>query len=165
LKQPKKPPVENDSHRKAFEDYYAMGGRRKYQLLADKLGVSYSTVKNWSLSFGWKQRVAKRDAEAASQARDKSMFDAVEERARHRIVVRGVIAKLTKLIFEGNTKLIKELEKCIKLLAYLDGQPDPGKPGRSNEPPSNVHIYIPDNGRGPKPPPTDVGPPNDGSRA
>lgn len=165
MKQPKNPPVENDSHRKAFEVYYALGGRRRYQMLADKLGVSYSTVKYWSLSFGWKQRVADRDAEVASLARDKSMTEGVEERVRDRKCVRAAITRIQRLILEGNTKLVGELEKYFKILAQLDSQPDPTKPAGVNQNPSNVHIYIPDNGRGPKPPPTDVGPPSDGSRA
>lgn len=142
-----------------------MGGRRKYQMLADKLGVSYSTVKHWSRSFGWKQRIAEREAEAASQARDKSMSDAVSERVRDRMYLRAAINRIWKLILEGNPKLVRELEKCYKILDLLDGEPDPAKPGGANPYPSNIHIYIPTNGRGPLPPSNNVGPPNDGTSA
>jgi len=121
------PPTEQEHHRLAFEQYYALGPGRTYQQLAQKLGVSASTVKLWSRRLGWRQRVGQRDGEAARQVADRSAQATVGGRERDLRIVRMAKMKLTKDIAEGKVKgKVPDLEMLIRLEDYLvDSHGDP----------------------------------------
>jgi transposase len=117
--------TEQEQHRLAFEQYYALGGKRTYQQVAQKLGVSASTVKNWSRSFNWRQRIAERDREASQQMADRSAQAIMDDRERDLKIVRMAKMKLTKDIAEGKVKgKIPDLEMLIRLEDYLSGSQD-----------------------------------------
>jgi transposase-like protein len=115
-------PAEQERHRLAFETFYALGPGRTYQQAAQKLGVSASTVKNWCRTFGWRQRIAERDSEAARQVADRSAQTTLDDRERDLKIVRMAKMKLTKDIAEGKVKgKIPDLEMLIRLEDYLSG--------------------------------------------
>ena len=120
-------PNEQEHHRLAFEQYYALGPKRTCQQVAQKLGVSASTVKLWSRTFGWRQRIAERDGEAARQVADRSAHVALDDRERDLKICRMAKMKLTKDIADGKVKgKIPDLEMLIRLEDYLSGrQKDP----------------------------------------
>jgi transposase-like protein len=118
---------EQEHHRLAFEQYYALGPKRSYQQVAQKLGVSASTVKLWSRTFGWRQRIGERDGDVARQVADRSAQAVLDDRERDLKIVRMAKMKLTKDIAEGKVKgKIPDLEMLIRLEDYLSGsQKDP----------------------------------------
>ena len=46
----------------AFEIYWALGDERSYAVVAEKLGVSTSTITRWAREFGWRKRLNNRIA-------------------------------------------------------------------------------------------------------
>lgn len=146
-------PLKNEEahHLKAFEEFYALGDHRTYAKLAEATGYNLETIRLWGRSFSWSRRVAERDAEQARAIADEVAAEQKTNRTRNLKIVRAALVRLAKLIASGDIKpRIGDLERLVRLEEYLTG----GAPGNSppgSGTPSNVHIYIPDNGRGPKP--------------
>lgn len=146
-------PLKNEQphHLKAFEEFYALGDHRTYAKLAELTGHDIETIRLWGRSFSWSRRAAERDAEQARAIADEALVEHKASRVRNLKIVRAALVRLAKLIASGDIKpRIGDLERLVKLEEYLTG----GTPGNSlsgSGTPSNVHIYIPDNGRGPKP--------------
>ncbi len=161
---PSRPPIEQERHRKAFEVFFSLGDRRTYRMAADKLGVSASTIKLWSRTFGWSQRISERDAEIVRQVSEKSTSDSVADTERNLKMIRAAKNKVIKDILEGKTKSsVGELAKCIKLERELQSQPDPAAPPVSEQPRGQVIIYLPDNGLDPQSRPPVFALPDNGS--
>ena len=130
---------EEERHRLAFEAYSALGARRTYDQIAQQLGLSSSTIKLWSRTFQWRQRIAQRDAEAARQIADRSAQSSLEDRDRDLKIVRMAKMKLTKDIAEGKVKgKFPDLDMLIRMeaellgsasdrLSWIDRETDPEK--------------------------------------
>ncbi len=119
------PRHEDERHRLAFETYHALGSGRTYRQVADKLGVSVSTIKLWSRRFGWRDRIADREAQAARDFAEQGIEVTAAERDRDRKIVRMAKARLTKDIAEGRVKgRLPDLELLMRLESYLAGLDD-----------------------------------------
>lgn len=115
-------PPNADRHEQAFERYYALGEKRTYRQVATDLGVSLSTVKQWSRKHRWKERIAERDAEAARQVADTSLQTTIEDNARNKKIVQMAMVKLARAIADGRIKMqLADLDRLIKLQSYIDG--------------------------------------------
>jgi hypothetical protein len=116
--------TERDHQKRAFELYYSLGTRRSYRQIAEQLHVSLSTVKLWSRSFYWRNRVAERDAEAARQIVDRpppASSGSVEQNTK---IVRMAMVRLAKAIADGRVRMtMADLDRLIKLDRYLNGDP------------------------------------------
>jgi transposase len=127
MTKPRTPPVEQEHHRKAFEVYASQGHTRSYEKVAEALGVSVASIKQWGRTFGWRQRLQQRDAEAARQLSDRSIQSSLAERDRDLKIVRMAKMKLAKDITEGKVKgRIPDLEMLIRFEGELLG--DDGDP-------------------------------------
>ncbi len=66
----------------AFAIYRDMGPERSLAKAGQKLGKNLTTITGWSTKYGWVERAAAFDAEAARRATAKSLDDHAEVRAR-----------------------------------------------------------------------------------
>ena len=113
--------TEQEHHKRAFEQYYALGEKRSYQQVAEQMGVSPSTVKLWARSFGWRRRVQERNAEVARRVADRAIQTGVEEHDRNRKIVQMALMRLAKAIADGKVKMqMGDLDRLIRLQQYLD---------------------------------------------
>jgi hypothetical protein len=116
---------EQEHHQKAFEYYFALGEKRNYEAVAEKFGVSVSSVKLWGRSFGWKKRVRERDLEVARTMAQRSLKDEVTHRTRNRQLVQLSLVQLAKAIAGGKVKMtLSDLDKLVRLEAFLADEPD-----------------------------------------
>lgn len=138
--------TESDRHKRALEIYYSQGGGRSHDRVSKELGVSLATVKAWSRSFSWQRRVDERDAQMARDIADRTKHDGVVENERHLKIVRAALIRLAKGIADGKIRMqLSDVDRMIRLERQLSGA-DKEQPPEAYNP---VHIYIPDNGRGP----------------
>lgn len=146
---------------KVFEQYFAMGDQRSFSKLSADTGVKLHTLRLWSSSFGWSQRIAERDSEVVRQASEKSMTDAVAQTELNLKMIRMAKMRLAKDISEGKAKgTIGDLPKLITLERELQSRPDPAAPS-VQQPDHRGAVYIlPDDGSGPRRYPTFVLPDN-----
>ena len=126
---------EQEHHKKAFIVYYELGEKRSVKQVAEQIGVSLSTVKLWSRSFGWQQRVRERDAEVARQVADRTLKSDVDESERNIKIVRLAMVRLARAIADGKVRMqLSDLDRLIRLQSLLEGQPDPaGVPQTADE--------------------------------
>ncbi|MFH1314031.1 MAG: hypothetical protein ABIJ00_12510 [Candidatus Eisenbacteria bacterium] len=112
--------IEQEHHRKAFEFYYGLGEGRSYKLVAQEFGVSLATVKVWGKSFGWRDRVRERDADAARAMADDNLKSSSEKTARNRKIVEMGLIQVAKAIAEGKVKpTISDLDRLVRLEEFL----------------------------------------------
>lgn len=132
--------VEQEHQRRAYEHYAAQSGRRSYRGTAEAFGVSPSTVKLWSRSFSWRERIRERDAETARRVVDQTLQTQVHERGRRRKIVHMALLKLAKGIADGGVRMqLGDLERLIRLQDYLDGRPR--NPERMSDP-EEIAAFI-----------------------
>jgi transposase len=113
---------EQEHQKKAFEYYAALGEKRSFTQVAEQVGVSLSTVKLWSRSFGWLQRIRERDAEIARRMADRTLQANFDEQDRNKKIVRMALVRLAKAISEGKIKMkLSDLDRMIRLQSYLEG--------------------------------------------
>jgi hypothetical protein len=60
----------------AFERYYAMGGQRSLEKLANQFGYRKRTLEHWSRAHDWQARVLARHAEEVAAAREAARKEA-----------------------------------------------------------------------------------------
>ena len=117
--------IEKEHNTQAFEAYYALGPKRSHSAVAKKLGVSVSTIKNWSRSFRWRERIAERDTQVAKAVASRTLNNEVARTQRSLQIVQMSIVQLAKAISQGKVKLtLADLDKLIRLEAFLSDQPD-----------------------------------------
>ena len=124
--------TEQEHHKRAFEIYYAQGVKRSYDRLGKELGISASTVKSWSLSFGWSARIAERDASAARHIADRTLQSTAEELSRNKRIVTMALMKVAKAVADGKVRIqMADLDRLIRLEQLLSETGDDGrhKPG------------------------------------
>ena len=117
--------TEKEHNTQAFEAYYALGPKRSHSAVAKKLGVSVSTIKNWSRSFRWRERIAERDTQVAREVASRTINDSVSRQKRSLQIVQMSIVQLAKAISQGKVKMtLADLDKLIRLEAFLSDLPD-----------------------------------------
>ena len=117
--------TEKEHNTQAFETYYALGPKRSHSAVAKKLGVSVSTIKNWSRSFRWRERIAERDTQVAKKVASRTLNTEVARTQRSLQIVQMSIVQLAKAVSQGKVKMtLADLDKLIRLEAFLSDQPD-----------------------------------------
>jgi transposase-like protein len=112
--------TEQEHHRKAFEFYYSLGGQRSMEKVAKELGVSVSTVKLWSRSFNWRQRLWEREANTARQIADRHLSNEIDGFDRHKKIVKMALLKVAKAIADGKVRIqMADLDRLICLEQLL----------------------------------------------
>lgn len=140
---------EKENHKRAFEVYYAQGATRSFAKVAGELGVSVASLKSWSRLFGWRERIAEREAEVNRQIADKALASGVIDGERNLKIVRAALMKLAKGIVDGTIKpRIDDLPRLIQLEQDLVFGPSTEPGGHAAPERARVVVYIPDNGRG-----------------
>lgn len=115
-------PAEREHQHRAFERYFAQGGKRSHERVANELGVSVASVKSWSRRFNWSQRLAERDATVARQVADQTLKSDVDELGRNKKIVQMALVKVAKAINADKVRVqIGDLDRLIRLQSYLDG--------------------------------------------
>ncbi|MFC1475814.1 hypothetical protein ACFLQW_02285 [Candidatus Zixiibacteriota bacterium] len=115
---------EQEHHKKAFELYLALGEKRSHRQVAQQMDVSLATVKLWSRSFQWRERVGAREAEVARRIADRTLQSNVDEQDRNKRIVRMALVRLAKAIADGKVRMqLSDLDRLIRLQSYLEGPP------------------------------------------
>jgi transposase len=116
-------------HKQAFDYYYACGEKRRQKEVAEKFGVSDTTVYKWSKAFNWKKRIQTRDNRIAQRMERMTDTQILHEKLQYRKIVRAVIQKCLIKNPDGTMDVkiepesIADLEKAIKLDLLLIGEP------------------------------------------
>lgn len=115
------PPRDPQKHERALALYLSLGEKRSYRQVAERLGVSVSTVKNWSRTHGWREYIQEKDAEVARQVADHAIDSQANLLARDQKIVHMALIKLARGIAEDRVKLqAADLDRLIRLRTYLD---------------------------------------------
>ena len=67
----------------AYEDYLALGTERSYQALADRYGVSKTSIVNRARKERWQERLAELERQAQERAEEKAVDEMQAVRERH----------------------------------------------------------------------------------
>jgi hypothetical protein len=107
-------------HVEAFETYYQKGSNRSLRDLADELGVSYTSVFNWSKAFSWGEKIKERDAEIAARVKEKSIEEEVDLRSQFNLGIEQAVKLFLDNLNKGLVKVesIQDFERLGKL--YLE---------------------------------------------
>ena len=82
--------------REAFEYYYSLGEGRTLLKVAEHIGKSHRTLMDWSVKFGWKERVIQYDVEAQQKLKDRTIKSVVEEKANYRKLIKAMVGQVAK---------------------------------------------------------------------
>jgi hypothetical protein len=117
--------IEREHHSQAFEVYHRLGAKRSHKAVADQLGVSVASVKSWSRSFRWQQRIAEREAQVAREMASRNLHDEVSRRERSVRIVELALVRLAKSISQGDVRMsLSDLDKLVRLESFLRDEPD-----------------------------------------
>jgi len=127
----KRAPTERGYQKCAFEIYYALGERRSYAAVAEKLGMSTSTIKQWARKFGWRKRLDHRNSWQTDDEPERT-DDAQSEQAERAIrFLNAALARMITHLAEGNLRVspqdllsLHRLEEQIseRVNRYSDGR-------------------------------------------
>ncbi|MFN8179282.1 MAG: hypothetical protein U0167_15225 [bacterium] len=116
---------EKDSHKAAFEAYYALGAARSLTALAEQTGISRSTLRNWSSAYRWQDRLEERAHEVARAVAARSVRTEVKDRLQQRQLVELGLVTLARQIAEGKVRgTLADLDRLIRLERFLEGEAD-----------------------------------------
>ncbi len=83
--------------------------------------MSRSTIKLWSRSFDWRQRVHERDAEVARKVADRAIQVNTDGRSQNQKIVQMALVRLAKAIADGKVRMqLGDLERLIRLQKSLE---------------------------------------------
>lgn len=117
--------IEREHHEQAFEVYSQLGPKRSHKAVANELGVSLASVKNWSRSFRWRERIAERESQVAREVASRSLTDEVSRRERSVRIVELALIRLAKSISQGDVRMtLSDLDKLIRLESFLRDEPE-----------------------------------------
>ena len=117
--------IEKERHRKAFEQYYAMGRTRSLTKLAKRIGASVQALKVWSREFDWQGRIAQRDRDIARVVKSETIKAEIDSQIRNKQIVQMALVTIARQIAEGRVKCtLGDLDKLIRLEAFLEGRAD-----------------------------------------
>jgi transposase len=101
--------IEQEHHSQAFEAYHQLGPKRSHKAVAEQLGVSVASVKNWSRSFRWQERIAERDAQIARKMASRNRLVRLESFLREEPESRQEV-----IIHDLKNKSDQELRDILK---------------------------------------------------
>lgn len=96
---------ESPRAKRAFEAYCNQE-KRSLQKLSAEIGVSYSTITQWSVRYNWQERVAQYDMEVAATERE-AVRKEIASRARQRMKHADALQKFGLLVM--NQSKISEM--------------------------------------------------------
>jgi hypothetical protein len=108
---------EMQRHLDAFEVYYVHRSLRK---VAQLLGVSLTSLNNWSSSFNWQERCEIRDAQTAAMLNDKSTLSNVERKAKYLKHLDSIFDSAFDHAVDGTIKPKIECSSARDLKAVID---------------------------------------------
>lgn len=113
-------------HLDAFEFYYSLGSARTYEQVAQKFNKSKKTIQNWGYAEKWTDEIKLRDLEVLKEAREKSKKARFKKGNEYQKIVIFAIKTFADKLNNHEIELnsISDLERLIKLDAYLDGYID-----------------------------------------
>ena len=115
-------------HQRAFDFYYGMGEDRSCSAVAQKLGVSKTSVQNWSKYFKWQKRVEERDRQNARRITSKTDDVIVNARVGYQQEILKIIDRLKQLINsvydeDGNLSIsirnVRDLKRAMEMFIQL----------------------------------------------
>lgn len=120
---------ENAAQREAFELYASMPReQRSIEKLAPMVRMSPRSLKRWSATFHWGDRIAERDAARIDAERHQFEDQLKVEKQTYINLWRGVLRKAIKTNAEGKSEItigpenVSDLEKATKMLLLLQGE-------------------------------------------
>ncbi len=112
--------TEQEHHRRAFELYCSLEGKRSYDKVAEAMQVASSTVRLWARSFGWQQRLREREAQQTRQIADRVLRQGQADCERNLKIVRAALMRLAKGIALGQVKMqMGDLDRLVRLEGHL----------------------------------------------
>jgi hypothetical protein len=124
--QPRKPGPEPKGESlvqaQCFEHYYALGEKRTFNAVSDKFKKSTSALAEWSMKFGWKDRIMARDKEVASRLRYETEEQTIERRKNVLAIIDYCIANKLEKDTEGKIIGVKgiDFKSVAELQAFID---------------------------------------------
>ena len=94
-------------HREAFEYYYSLGDTRTLPQVSQKFKVSLTSIKRWSGSFNWQDRIIQRDIEIGRELPAKTNETVIAIKANYRAEIKAQFSILKKMLNE----LIKKFKE------------------------------------------------------
>lgn len=120
--------IETKRHIEALDLFYRLGGGAATDAVADEVAknmhIHERTVWKWFENFHWRKRMDEWNEEVALQTKTKSIADAVETKARHRVIVSKMVDKFEVAFDNGDISLssVGDYEKLVKLDLILMGE-------------------------------------------
>jgi hypothetical protein len=103
--------TETLQHKEAFEYYYSLGENRSLPQVAQRFTVSTTSLKKWSGSFNWQERILQRDIEIGKKLVTKTNSTVLDEKANYRKIIKDAINSMGTVRAES----AKDLEILVKL--------------------------------------------------
>ena len=100
---------------KAFEIYYGLGDSRSYEKVAAQLNLSMTSVGKWGKLFGWRERIAERDAVKAKKMQDDNDKAFMDDVKQYRLIVKASIKDYLTSLKNGKIE-IKKVDDVVKLI-------------------------------------------------
>jgi hypothetical protein len=117
--------TKNDTleRKEAFEYYYSLGEERSLQKTAEFTGKGFATIKRWSRSLNWTERVKQRDLELASKLEKKTNHTILTSKVEYRGAIRSLVEKFKEDVANGDIKIksVQDFEKIVRLDMDLMG--------------------------------------------
>lgn len=104
--------------REAFEYYYSLGEARGLKAVATFMNKGFASIKRWSTSFGWTERVKQRDAAVGAKMEEKAIHNQVTSKMEYRSIIRELVEKFKQDVIDGKIQ-IRSVKSFIEL-AQLD---------------------------------------------
>ena len=109
--------------REMFEYYYALGPERSLRKVAEKFGVSETSVKRYAISFDWQKRVEQRDIENAKEIEKRTNEFVINAKARYREAIAKLVDEFIRAVDQGKIRIknILDFERIVRLDMDLMG--------------------------------------------
>jgi len=117
--------TKNDTleRKEAFEYYYSLGEERSLQKTAEFTGKGFATIKRWSRSLNWTERVKQRDLELATKLEKKTNHTILTSKVEYRGAIRELVEQFKQDVADGVIKIksVQDFEKIVRLDMDLMG--------------------------------------------
>ncbi len=136
-------PAERGYQKCAFEIYCAMGDERSHAAVAEKSGMSISTIKRWAQKFDWRERLNHRIAWQAEDKPEQTADAQSEEVERGIRFLDAALARMITHLAKGN---LRASPQDLMTLHRLEQQISERTDKREETEP--LFAYMPHNNRG-----------------
>jgi len=119
---------ENLTHKEAFEYYFLLGvddpTERTLKKVAQKYNKSIATIKHWSQTFNWKERVANRELAISKRVSQKNDLKVEAIKEKNLKILSATKVKFIENLKNGmvSPERVADLERIIKLELLLLGE-------------------------------------------